>query len=41
MTPNAPPILEFRRISRGFFGVPVLRDIDLPVRAGRILGLVG
>lgn len=34
-------ILELRGISRAFFGVPALRDVNLDVGAGRVLGLVG
>lgn len=34
-------ILEFRGISKSFFGVPVLRDLTLSLGARRMLGIVG
>src|SRR4051794_36976091 len=40
-TDMAEFLLEFREIRKGFFGVPVLRDVDLALREGRVLGLVG
>jgi ribose transport system ATP-binding protein len=35
------PLLQFNRISKSFFGVPVLRDISLTLPRGQVLGLVG
>ena len=41
--PPAPggPVLEMRRIDKSFPGVHALREVDLEVAAGEILGLVG
>jgi ABC-type sugar transport system ATPase subunit len=35
------PILSFEGISKRFFGISVLKSIDLSLQAGRVLGLVG
>jgi ribose transport system ATP-binding protein len=37
----AESILEIQGIQKGFFGVPVLRDIGFTLRGGQVLGLVG
>lgn len=34
-------LLEFQGIDKGFFGVPVLKDVTFSVGEGRVLGLVG
>jgi len=34
-------MLELRGISRAFFGVPALREVNLDIGSGRVLGLVG
>jgi ribose transport system ATP-binding protein len=46
MTPTpqlatAEPLLQFRGLSKSFFGIPVLSDVTLPVAPARVLGLVG
>ncbi len=41
MIQNAPPLLEMRNISKDFFGNKVLVDVNLSLRPGEILGLVG
>ena len=38
---KAPPWLRLQEISKGFFGVPVLREISLDLAEGQTLGLVG
>ncbi len=38
---NENPILSLRKISKSFFGVTVLEKIDLDVRSGEVLCLVG
>jgi len=39
---NAPqPLLEFSNVSKGFFGIPVLKGINLSLQRGQILGLIG
>lgn len=35
------PLLEARKITAGYFGVPVLRGVDLSLEAGEVVGLVG
>jgi ribose transport system ATP-binding protein len=40
-TDAAPMLLEMRSIGKAFPGVQALRDVDLRLRAGGILGLVG
>ncbi|MHC5560301.1 sugar ABC transporter ATP-binding protein [Kocuria sp. U4B] len=35
------PVLRVTGLSKGFFGVPVLQDVDLELRAGEVHGLVG
>ncbi len=41
MTAMIQNILECGNIEKSFFGVPVLRDVNLVLKEGRILGLVG
>ncbi|MHC1787267.1 MAG: sugar ABC transporter ATP-binding protein [Christensenellales bacterium] len=41
MTENQTPLLEMKNIKKDFFGNQVLSDINLTLRAGEILGLVG
>ena len=36
-----PPILEMRGIGKRFPGVVALQNVDLTVRSGEVLGLVG
>ena len=38
---NAMPALEMRGISKAFFGVPALRNVDLTCEPGTVHGLVG
>jgi ribose transport system ATP-binding protein len=38
---GAPPAIVFDGIRRGFFGVPVLKDVSLALPAGHVLGLIG
>ena len=38
--PSAP-LLEMRGISKSFFGVPVLREVDLDLRAGEVHAVLG
>jgi ribose transport system ATP-binding protein len=38
---DTAPALEFERITRSFFGVPVLKGVSITVGAGRTVGLVG
>ena len=40
-TPGAPPLLEMRGIGKSFFGVPVLREVDLDLRAGEVHAVLG
>lgn len=35
------PILEMRRVSKAFFSIKALRDVDLTVYAGEIHALMG
>ncbi|MFN0087358.1 MAG: sugar ABC transporter ATP-binding protein [Blastocatellia bacterium] len=35
------PLLECSQIGKSYFGVPVLRGVDLSLAAGRVLGVVG
>src|SRR5581483_7112263 len=35
------PLLEIRGLRRAFYGLDVLRGVDLAVRAGGITGLIG
>jgi ABC-type sugar transport system ATPase subunit len=37
----AAPILEMRGITKSFFGVPVLQDVDLDVRPGEVHAILG
>jgi branched-chain amino acid transport system ATP-binding protein len=37
----SPPILELQSVSKGFGGVPVLRDVDLLLLPGERRGLIG
>ena len=39
--PVAGPILEMRGITKSFFGVPVLRDVDIDVRPGEVHAVLG
>jgi D-xylose transport system ATP-binding protein len=39
--PDATPVLELRDISKSFGQVQALRDVDLEVRAGEVMALVG
>ncbi len=41
MTTDPAPRLVFEGIEKGFFGVPVLRGIDITLAPGEIVGLVG
>ncbi len=34
-------VLEMRRISKSYYGIPVLRGVDLELRRGEVLALVG
>jgi ABC-type sugar transport system ATPase subunit len=36
-----PPILEMKGISKSFYGVPVLSDVDLDLRPGEVHALLG
>ena len=38
---TAPPLLQFDKVCKSFFGVPVLHDISFQLGAGQVLGLVG
>jgi ribose transport system ATP-binding protein len=35
------PIYRFEHVNKGFFGVPVIKDLTLEIGKGRVLGLVG
>jgi D-xylose transport system ATP-binding protein len=39
--PDDSPVLELRGISKSFGSVQALRDVDLEVRAGEVMALVG
>jgi len=39
--PARPPVLAAHRLSAGYGGVPVVRDLDLTVRAGEVVVLLG
>ena len=41
MTTDNAPLLEMRNIKKDFFGNQVLTDINLKLKAGEVLGLVG
>ena len=41
MVNNNAPLLEMRNIQKNFFGNQVLTDINLTLKAGEVLGLVG
>ena len=41
MVNNNAPLLEMRNIQKDFFGNQVLTDINLTLREGEVLGLVG
>ena len=41
MENNNAPLLEMRNIKKDFFGNQVLSDINITLRAGEVLGLVG
>ena len=41
MTDAAPPIVDMREIAKRFGAVVALRGVDLELRAGEVLGLVG
>jgi ABC-type branched-subunit amino acid transport system ATPase component len=38
---NGAPMLELSVVSKSFGGVVVVRDVDLTVAAGEVVGLVG
>ena len=38
---GADPVLSIERLSVSYGAAPVLRDIDLELRRGEVLGLVG
>ncbi len=40
-TISAPPLLQMRGITKRFFGVPVLEDVDLDATAGEVHAVVG
>jgi len=40
-TPRAEPLLELRGISKSFFGVQVLREVDLDLHSGEVHAVVG
>ncbi|MGH2774622.1 MAG: sugar ABC transporter ATP-binding protein [Actinomycetota bacterium] len=40
-TPRAKPLLELRGISKSFFGVEVLREVDLDLQPGEVHAVVG
>jgi len=35
------PIFSFAEVNKGFFGVPVIKELSLEIGRGRVLGLVG
>ena len=39
--PDAGPVVEFRRVTAGYAGSPVVRDIDLKVMPGDFVALLG
>src|SRR5579872_2154985 len=39
--PDEPPVLELRDISKSFGSVEALSDVDLEVRRGEVMALVG
>ena len=41
MENNNAPLLEMRNIKKDFFGNQVLTDINITLKAGEVLGLVG
>ena len=41
MLDNAKPILELRHVGKSFAGVIVVREVDLSVAAGEVVGVVG
>jgi ABC-type sugar transport system ATPase subunit len=41
MPDNAKPILELRHVGKSFAGVTVVREVDLLVTAGEVVGVVG
>jgi branched-chain amino acid transport system ATP-binding protein len=41
MSTNSTPILEARGLSAGYGGRPVVRDLDIVVRPGEVVGLLG
>lgn len=41
MAPAAPPEVVIERLCKSFDGKPVLRGVDLTVRAGELVGIVG
>ena len=40
-TSDAPPAMRLRGVTAGYAAGPVVRDVDLEVRAGEVVGLVG
>ncbi len=39
--PNAPPVVEFRGVSAGYGGAPVVEDVNLEIMTGDFVGLLG
>ena len=38
---SAPAVLKVDKLTKSFFGVPVLHEVSFEVRAGQVLGVVG
>ena len=39
--PTLAPVIEAKKLSSGYNGVPAVRDLDLEVRPGEVVGLLG